>query len=147
MSVLTSSHPLLDGYPITVQLPLTWGQMDAYSHVNNTYYFRWFEDVRMACFEAIGIGEHMKARKVGPILARTQCRFMAPLTYPDTVHVGTKIEAIGEDRFTMLYRVVSEVGNLVAAEGDGRIVMYDYAANQKAPIPPAVLASMASLVD
>ncbi len=142
MSLPVSSHPLLEDYPVAVQLPLTWGQMDSFAHVNNTQYFRWFEDVRMAYFQACGIFDHMEAHSVGPILARTQARFMAPLSFPDTVHVGTRVEDIGEDRFTMLYRVVSEARDLVAAEGDGRIVMFDYEANQKAPIPPHIRTRM-----
>ena len=139
-----STHPLLEGYTATVQLPLSWGQMDSFAHVNNTQYFRWFEDVRMAYFEASGILEHMTQHQVGPILARTQCRFMAPLTYPDTVHLGTRVSEIGDDRFTMLYRVVSEARDVVAAEGDGRIVMLDYNANCKAPIPESIRAWMVS---
>lgn len=145
MSLVPSSHPLLEGYPIAVQVPLTWGQMDAFAHVNNTQYFRWFEDVRMAYFQACGIFDHMSAHQVGPILARTQCRFMAPLTFPDTVHLGTRIEDMGEDRFTMIYRVVSESRSCVAAEGDGRIVMFDYDANKKAPIPEAIRLKMGEL--
>ncbi len=140
-----SSHPLLTGYPIAVQTPLTWGQMDAFAHVNNTQYFRWFEDVRMAYFQACGIFDHMSEHHVGPILAHTQCRFMAPLSFPDTVHVGTRIEDMGDDRFTMVYRVVSEAGNLVAAEGDGRIVMFDYAAKAKAPVPDYIRIKMQEL--
>jgi acyl-CoA thioester hydrolase len=145
VSLVPSSHRLLEGYPVAVQLPLTWGQMDAFSHVNNTQYFRWFEDVRMAYFQACGIFDHMDAHQVGPILARTQCRFMAPLTFPDTVHLGTRIEDMGEDRFTMIYRVVSEAQGCVAAEGDGRIVMLDYATNQKASIPDAIRLKMSDL--
>ena len=71
MSPPVSSHALLEGFSIRVALPLTWGQMDAFAHVNNTQYFRWFEDVRMAYFQACGIFDHMSAHQVGPILART----------------------------------------------------------------------------
>ena len=54
-------------------------------------------------------------------------------------------EEVGDDRFTMVYRVVSEAQAVVAAEGDGRIVMYDYTANTKAPIPPSVRARIAEI--
>lgn len=145
MSLPPSSHPLLEDYSLCIQLPLTWGQMDSLSHVNNTEYFRWFEAVRMAYFEATGLFAHMTAHGVGPILAHTQCRFMVPLTYPDTVHIGTRVTDVGADRFTMLYRVVSEARDVVAAEGEGRVVIFDYAAGCKAPIPEAICAKMASL--
>lgn len=138
MSLPLSSHPLLVDCTLAVHLPLTWGHMDSLSHVNNSQYFRWFEDVRMRYFEVSGLFEHMTTHGVGPILARTQCRFMVPLTYPDTVHVGTRVIDMGEDRFTMLYTVVSETRGVIAAEGEGRIVIFDYNLGQKAPIPPAI---------
>ena len=70
--------------------------------------FRWFEDVRMAVFERVGWIARMEEGDIGPILARTQCVFKRPVTYPDTVTVAAKIEDVRSDRFTMLYRVVSE---------------------------------------
>lgn len=145
MSLPTSSHPLLADCSLAVQLPLTWGHMDSLAHVNNSQYFRWFEDVRMAYFERSGLFDHMTTHGVGPILARTQCRFMVPLVYPDTVHVGTRVTDVGEDRFTMLYKVVSETRNVLAAEGDGRIVIFDYNLGEKAPLPAAIRDQMARM--
>ena len=136
---------LLEGYPVQVEAPVAWGQMDAFGHVNNTVYFRWFEDARLACFTRIGWLAAMEATGVGPILARTQCVFKRPLTWPDTITVAARIEDLGEDRFTMLYRVVSHEHAAVAAEGDGRLVSFDYRANQKAPIPAGVRAAIVAL--
>src|SRR4051812_27249954 len=56
---------------VTVEIPVAWGDMDAFGHVNNTVYFRWFESARIAYFEKIGLNERMKRDKKGPILART----------------------------------------------------------------------------
>ena len=145
MSLQPSSHPLLEGCALSVQIPVTWGQMDSFAHVNNIQYFKWFEDVRMAYFQASGIFDHMSAHSVGPILARTQCRFIIPLTFPDIVHLGTRIDDIGDDRFTMVYRVVSEARDALAAEGEGRIIMFDYERNTKAPIPDAIRRKMSQL--
>ena len=136
---------LLDDFPVTVDRPVTWGQLDAFNHVNNTVYFRYFEDVRIATFEQVGFVEHMKQTQCGPILASTACRYRIPLTYPDTVTVGTHIQDMGEDRFTMIYRVVSHQHQAVAAEGEGRIVVFDYANNVKAPLPDTIRAALESL--
>ncbi|HEX8422205.1 MAG TPA: thioesterase family protein, partial [Pyrinomonadaceae bacterium] len=72
------------------------------------------------------------------ILASTQCKFKIPLTYPDTVSVGTKISEIEADRFNMKYTVVSHAHAKVAAEGEGLIVSYDYRAQKKAPLPDEI---------
>ena len=116
--------------------------MDAFQHVNNTQYFRYFEDVRIAYFEATNIAEYMEKHRIGPILAATQCRFKAPLRYPDTVHIGTRVHQIETDRFSMEYLVVSERLNKIAAVGDGLVVCYDYSKEQKTPIPQSWRESM-----
>lgn len=158
MSAATAEE-ILASCAIVIERPVTWGAMDAFQHVNNTVYFRYFEDARIAYFErarlagpgsseggqAAGSGgtdgasgdAAGDALGIGPILAETWCRFKAPLYYPDTVRIGTRIRDIGEDRFTMEYLVISARLGRVAAEGGGIIVSYDYANKRKAPMPAA----------
>ena len=33
----------LAAFPIVVRWPVQWGDQDAFQHVNNTIYFRWFD--------------------------------------------------------------------------------------------------------
>ena len=126
---------LLKAYPVVIELPVAWGEMDALRHVNNIVYFRYFESGRMAYFTRLGVWEYMNETGVGPILASTACKFKLPLTYPDTVSVGTRVSEIEADRFVMRYVVVSHGHAKAAAEGEGLIVSYDYRALRKAPLP------------
>jgi len=126
---------LIEGYPVVIKFPVQWGEMDAFQHVNNVSYFRYFENARLAYFEKFDIIGFMTRKGVGPILAATSCRFKTPLTYPDTVLVATKVTTIKEDRFMMDYRVVSTKNQKVAAEADCVIVTFDYRENKKVPVP------------
>lgn len=121
--------------PVIIETPIAWGQMDAFRHLNNTAYFRFFESGRIAYFEKLNLLEYMEETGVGPILASTSCRFKIPLTYPDKVSIGTRVSNIEEDRFTMEYFVVSEKHQRVAAEGNGLIVCFNYNENKKVPLP------------
>jgi acyl-CoA thioester hydrolase len=136
---------LLNSFPVVITFPIAWGEMDAFQHVNNSVYFRYFESARIAYFERLEFMEHMQATGVGPILASTQCRFRIPLTYPDTVRVGAKIADIGADRFVMRYAVVSQRLQKLAAEGEGVIVSFNYRASQKAPLPEVIRQRIAAL--
>jgi acyl-CoA thioester hydrolase len=129
---------LLKIYPVVIELPVAWGEMDALRHVNNIVYFRYFESARMAYFTRLDIWNYMNETGVGPILASTECKFRLPLVYPDTVSVGTKISGVEADRFVMKYVVVSQRHAKVAAEGEGLIVSYDYRALKKAPLPDEI---------
>src|SRR5215210_2137077 len=110
---------LLETYPVVIEIPVAWGEMDSLLHVNNIVYFRYFESARMDYFVRLGLWDYMRETGVGPILASTQCRFRAPLTYPDTVSVGARVPEVGDDRFLMEYVVVSRGQRRVAAEGEG----------------------------
>ena len=129
---------LLKTFPLIIEIPVAWGEMDSLQHVNNIVYFRYFESARMAYFERLDIWNYMNATGIGPILASTQCKFRVPLSYPDTVSVGTKVSEIADDRFLMKYAVVSHRHAKVAAEGDGVIVSYDYREKTKAPLPQEI---------
>ena len=129
---------MLDGFNVTLGIDVAWGDMDAFAHVNNTVYFRWFESARIAYFHALGFSDRRETSDIGPILASTHCRFRIPVTFPDRVEVGARVTDVGSDRFTMEYRAVSERHGAVAAEGGGLIVAYDYASGSKALLPENV---------
>ena len=128
----------LDGFPVVVELPVVWGEMDAFAHVNNVVYFRYFETARIVYCDKIGFLETIKASGVGPILASVHCGFRKPLTFPDKIFVGVMISEMSVDRFLMQHRIVSEKLQKVAAEGESLIVSYDYREGRKASIPDEV---------
>lgn len=128
----------LENFPVVIELPVVWGEMDAFAHVNNAVYFRYFESARLVYFEKIGYLVTAQTTGMGPILASTRCDFKKPLTFPDKILVGSRISEMSEDRFTMQYRIVSEKIQKIAAEGDGLIISFNYREGRKAPIPPEI---------
>ncbi len=129
---------LLKDFSIIIDIPIPWSDMDAFQHVNNVNYFRYFQQARFAYFEKIRFFEIAKEIGIGPILAETSCKFRAPLTHPDTISVGTRVDNLQEDRFTMHYRIISQKLQKGAADGKGLIVAFNYRKNKKSPLPPKV---------
>lgn len=146
---MTNSEPEdpLTGYPVVVQLPVAWGDMDSFRHVNNTVFFRYFETARIAYLDRIGFEQEMQESGIGPILASTHCRFRRPLTYPDTIRIGARTTELHGDRFVMEYRIVSEAHGAVAADGGGVVVAFSYRTHVKAPVPAAVRQAILGLGD
>jgi len=126
---------LLVGFPVVVLQPVVWGDMDSYRHVNNVVYFRYFENARLEYFRRLDWFEYEKETGIGPILAATQARYRKPLSYPDTISVGARVSAVGADRCTMDYLLVSHRLQAVAAEGHGTIVTFHYPDGRKVPMP------------
>ena len=137
---------LLAGFPVIIELPVQWGEMDAYGHVNNTVFFRFFESARIAFLERCGFLSAYDELKIGAILHSTSCRFRRPLFYPDTISIGARASEIHQDRFIMEYKIVSHSQNEVAAEGTGTVVCFDYAKRTKTEIPEVVREGLARLM-
>jgi YbgC/YbaW family acyl-CoA thioester hydrolase len=93
----------LGRHPVSVSIPVAWGEMDAFQHVNNVVYVRWLETARMVYFERIGLVDRVRDEGVGPILARTAIDYRRPVKYPDTVHVSATVTRIGGSSFTMAF--------------------------------------------
>ena len=138
-------HPELAAFPVVVELEVAWGEMDAYAHVNNVVYFRYFENARIAYLDRIGWMASKETTGLGPILHSTSARFRRPVGYPDRLLVGARVGDVQPDRVTIEHRVVSTSLNAVACEGQAVVVSYDYRAAAKAPIPDAVRAAIEGL--
>lgn len=132
----------LKEYPVVLSQNVIWGDMDAFGHINNTVYFRYFEDVRIAYFDKIGVHVSKEQFDTGPILAKTHCNFRLPLDYPDRIHIATRCRILSPKTFNMEYAVFSEKHNSIAAEGEGLIVYYDYANGKSCEIPGAIVVAI-----
>jgi acyl-CoA thioester hydrolase len=130
---------------VELEFAIHWGEMDAYRHVNNIVYFRWFESARMSYFLTIGWPEIEARCGIGPILHSTSARFLLQLTFPDRVKVRAGVGAVEADRFVMRYEVSSVLRGRLACYGEGVIVAYDYRVGQKTKLPEVLRKRIAEL--
>ena len=117
MTMEPGLESLLAKYPVVIALPVFWGDQDAFGHVNNNAYFRWFESARIAYSQRIGLLDLFKAERIGPILASISCDYRRQLNFPDTVHVGIRVTRIGRTSLGLEHVIVSQSQSAVAAEG------------------------------
>lgn len=130
-------------WPFCIEIPVAWGEMDAFGHVNNAAYFRYFESSRIAWLERHGWTDLMDTHGMGVILHSVQARFRRPVRYPDVLRVGTRLASMEADRFTLEHAVWSTREDALAAEGSGIIVAYDYRRACKGAIPALLRDAMA----
>ncbi len=142
---MSAKDELFRTFPVIVTQAVLWGEMDSFQHVNNVAYFRYFENGRLEYVRRLGWFAVQDATGIGPILASTQARFRRALTYPDTIHIGTRLLELKDDRFTIEHQIVSEALDDVATEGQGLIVSFHYPSGKKAPLPAQLKESMRAL--
>jgi len=125
----------LDGFGTLTILPVQWGDQDAFGHVNNVVYFRWFETSRVDLLNACHSSVTMDGSGLGPILASMKCDYKRQLRFPDTVVVGAKVSRIGRSSADISHRIVSCAQGKIIAEGVSVIVVFDYTAQRVTRIP------------
>jgi acyl-CoA thioester hydrolase len=122
-------------YPVVVDIDVRWGDMDALVHVNNIVYFQYFQLARGAYLQRIGMPPAGPAwHDFGWVIGANCCRYKAPVTFPDTLSVWTRVGALSDDRMLMEYRAVSKKLGKVAAEGEALVFAYDFGAGRKSTI-------------
>ena len=141
------SHPDAVAGPVSVRQAVAWGELDALGHVNHTVFLRWFENVRIAWFERVGIRASLRelGDHIGPILARIECDYRAPVEFPDTIWASARCIELGRSSLTLHKRVWSERRAAIVAEGRVVTVMLDYAAQRSVGIPEVVRAAIVAL--
>ncbi len=68
-----SVSELLKSCHVVVRESVVWGEMDAFGHLNNVFFFRHFENCRIGFFDKYGFTTNGTLAQVGPILAETSC--------------------------------------------------------------------------
>ncbi|RMG87415.1 MAG: thioesterase [Bacteroidetes bacterium] len=132
----------LSKYKVIERYPVHWGDMDSANHVNNLIYLRWAESGRIAYFQKIKMDTSFGGDETGPILGWQDCKYIFPVTFPDTVVVGVRVAEILDDRFMMECAVFSEKHQRIAALSKQSIIPYNYAKLKKVPLPEAWVAAI-----
>ena len=136
---------MLKDYPVVTDVVARWGDMDSLGHVNNIVYLQYFETARIEYLMRLGMDPPGPSwKEFGLIIAANSCRFIAPVTFPDTLSVGARISAGGKDRLRMEQVAVSQRLGRVAAKGDATIVSYNYVVGRRTPFPEDVREAIAA---
>ena len=126
-----------EGFRHHLPVQVRWGDMDALGHVNNAVYLTYLEQARVDHLRReLGLWDGQTGT-IGVILARVEIDFKLPLFAGDDVHVFTRCARLG-NRSLETEQVVARRKDdqlEVVARGMITIVVYDYSANQSAPIP------------
>ena len=117
-----------------LELPVLWGNMDAANHVNNTVYLRWMESVRIEMFLKMGSG-NFNSNTTIPILAYQDCKYIFPVTFPDTVLLTYDVISIKTDRILCLGKIYSKKHNRLAALSHNTFMPFDTKTSKKTFIP------------
>jgi acyl-CoA thioester hydrolase len=122
----------------TLDIAIAWGDMDALGHVNNALYVRYFETARIDFLRDLNSLMPMPRAGIGPVLAYIDCQFLAQVTFPDTILVGSTVTGIGNTSVKMTQTIYSTVQQKIVAESKSVLVVIDYLTGAKVTVPDEI---------
>lgn len=114
---------------------------DAMGHANNSHFFNYLEEGRVAYFKTLYANYDLKkVTEVFPfILADIQCSFKAPLYAADKIDVWLGVTEIKNSSFVIEYDIIETAKNTLAATARSVQVCFDYQKGKSMPIPQDLL--------
>ena len=136
-----SSRPQASILVQTSIVPIRWGDMDAFGHVNNTVYFRYMEQARLDWLSAVERREGASLPPgTGPVIVNASCTFLAPLVYPGDCEVRMHLGELGRSSVGTFYEIWCDGRRF--AEGAAKIVWVDRASGRSTTLPAAIVAPL-----
>ena len=118
----------------SMEIPVRWGDMDAYNHVNNTIYFRYCEQARIEWLEAMGFVVRTD-QATGPVIINAACTFLIPVTYPATIRLDMFAGEPGNSSCMTWYEMRVVGDERLHAEASSKMVWMDHASGRSVPLP------------
>ncbi len=140
--------------PVVVSLPIRYGDLDPYGHVNNAVHLMFFEEIRLSYWRALAdeIGfEDLEAGDIPGaryVIAESTIRYKAPVFLDDILHGAASIRTVGNRSYVMDFEVRKgdsfENGTIIC-EGSAAHVFFDPTSAEVQPRPDWFLTAVAGL--
>jgi acyl-CoA thioester hydrolase len=137
--------PVRADFPHHQAITTRWMDNDAYGHVNNVVYFSYFDTVVNTYLIGHGALDIAASEVIG-LVVDVGCRYMASLTYPETVTAGLRVAHLGRSSVRYEVALFGEGSEEAAAEGHFVHVYVDRASRRPVELPAKLRATLEPLL-
>ncbi len=113
---------------------VTWGDLDAFGHVNNVQIVRYFENARAEYFTVNKIWEDFgnKVQK-GMVITNLNINYRRQIKYPSQLKIYLGITQISSRKFTVECSMINE--DEIAVMGSAELVWFDFVSGKPTLLP------------
>lgn len=106
-------------YPFEYRQYVAWGDMDAFSHINNVVYVRYFENARVEFFRHLGTWSNEPGPEQGPVIVNLSMQYRKQVRYPEELTVTLGVSRLKKRSFRFVCSMFDQSGDCVhTAEAD-----------------------------
>lgn len=114
---------------------------DVYAHVNNVVYYSFFDTAVNQYLIEQGVLNIERSDIIG-LVVETRCNYFSPITFPDVVHAGLRVEKLGNSSVRYGIGLFRNGDDAAAAQGHFVHVYVDRATRKAATVPPDMRAAL-----
>jgi acyl-CoA thioester hydrolase len=129
--------PRRGDFTVLRRIPTRWMDNDHYGHVNNVAYYSFF-DTAVNGFLIEASGADIRDLPAIGIVAESSCRFLSPVSFPETIHAGLALERLGTSSVVYAIALFRGDEDQPCAVGRFAHVYVDRTTRRPVPIPPAI---------
>ena len=133
-----------DRYRALSAMDTRWMDNDAYGHLNNVVYYSFFDSAVNRWLIEQGVLDIATSPTIG-LVVETQCKFSAPITFPDRVTVWLRVAHLGTTSVRYEIGLFRNDDDVAAAHGHFVHVYVDRESRKKAAIPADVRSALEAL--
>ncbi|MFC4558432.1 acyl-CoA thioesterase [Virgibacillus kekensis] len=108
-------------------------ETDMLGHINNTSYFIYMEETRIAFLEDLGID--IERESFAFMLASAKCDFVSQGYFGQILDVATEVGRIGNKSITLVSIMKDKESGRLIAKGEAVLVYFDTVKQATMPIP------------
>ena len=119
-------------FPFPIKQAVLWGEMDAWNHINNVIYFRYFETGRVEFFNKTNLWKLFLDENVRIVVGKLECNYTKEIMHPADIEIAVAITKIGNSSLIVHHKVTNS-NNEICAHGEGIIVGTNPATGKSIP--------------
>lgn len=115
-----------------IEIKVRFCETDALGHVNNSSYFIYLEEARIAFIEELG--QELRSDKWHFILASVKCDFIQQAFFNQRLTIQTFTKRIGNKSFTLNHHIIDSKTKELVAKGEAIMVCFDFEKQSSVPL-------------
>jgi acyl-CoA thioester hydrolase len=129
--------PRRSDFKVLRPMQTRWMDNDHYGHVNNVAYYSYFDSAVNGYLMDATRTDTRELPAIG-IVAETSCKFLKEISFPDALHIGLRLEKLGNS--SVIYQLAVFRGDDTDPSALGRFVHVYVDEESRRPIPiPALI--------
>lgn len=114
-----AANPRRSDFKVLLPMQTRWMDNDHYGHVNNVAYYSYF-DSAVNGYLMYATGTDTRELPAIGIVAETSCKFLKEISFPDALHIGLRLEKLGNS--SVIYQLAVFKGDDAEPSAVGRFV-------------------------